>query len=241
MVRLLAQEGELTPERTAQRDSWAVRIPEGVREVIGRRLDRLSERCNQTLTIASVIGREFTSEQLLPLIDDLSADRLLEVLEEALASRVIEEMPRAVGRYQFTHALIQDTLAGELSTTRKVRLHARIAQALEDLYGGDADAHAAELAHHFAEAQSVAGTEKLVRYSALAGEGALSIYGYEEAQAHFERALAAKEGQGTDAGTASLLFGLGRAQVALFQRQEAMVSLSRAFDHYSGVGDIEGA
>ena len=40
----------------------------------------------------------------------------------------------AVGRYQFTHALIQETLAGELSTSRKVRLHARIAQAMEELY-----------------------------------------------------------------------------------------------------------
>ena len=35
-----------------------------MREVIGRRLDRLSERCNETLTIASVIGREFTLEHL---------------------------------------------------------------------------------------------------------------------------------------------------------------------------------
>ena len=60
VVRLLVQEGELTQEKAGQRDSWSVRIPEGVREVIGRRLDRLSERCNETLTVASVVGREFT-------------------------------------------------------------------------------------------------------------------------------------------------------------------------------------
>ena len=67
VVRLLVQEGELTRDaspgaasgRDSGRDSWNVRIPEGVREVIGRRLDRLSERCNETLTVASVIGREF--------------------------------------------------------------------------------------------------------------------------------------------------------------------------------------
>ena len=47
-----------------------MRIPEGVREVIGRRLDRLSERCNEMLTIASVIGREFSLDQLEKLIDD---------------------------------------------------------------------------------------------------------------------------------------------------------------------------
>ena len=48
-----------------------------------------------------------------------------------MRTRVIEEAPRDVGRYQFTHALIQETLAGELSITRKVRLPTRIAEALE--------------------------------------------------------------------------------------------------------------
>ena len=107
VVRLLVQEGALIPgpspsgrgvaQGRGEADSWNVRIPEGVREVIGRRLDRLSERCNETLTIASVVGREFTLEQISPLIEDISGDRLLEVLDEALSARVIEELPRAVG------------------------------------------------------------------------------------------------------------------------------------------------
>ena len=127
VVRLLVQEGELGTEQVRETDSWPIRIPEGVREVIGRRLNRLSQRCNEALTVASIIGREFTLAQIRPLVEDVAEDRLLEVLEEALASRVIEELPQSVGRYQFTHALIQETLAGELSTTRKVRLHARVA------------------------------------------------------------------------------------------------------------------
>ena len=94
-----------------------------------------------------------------PLSEDTSDVRLFEVLEEALAARVIEELPQSVGRYQFTHALIQETLAEELSLTRRVRLHARIAEALEEMYGDDADAHAAELAHHFAQAEAMVGTE----------------------------------------------------------------------------------
>jgi len=61
----------------------------------------------------------------------LAQDRLLEMLDEALSSRVVEELPQSVGRYQFTHALIQETLAEELSITRRVRLHARIAKTLE--------------------------------------------------------------------------------------------------------------
>ena len=170
VVRLLVQEGELNPDNVRDSDSWTVRIPEGVREVIGRRLNRLSQRCNETLTTASILGREFTLDQLMPLTEDASRDRLLDVLEEALSARVIEELPESVGRYQFTHALIQETLAGELSLTRRVRLHAQIAESLEAMYGSDADAHAPELAHHFAQAEAVVGSPKLVHYSLLAGE-----------------------------------------------------------------------
>ena len=83
-----------------------------------------------------------------------------------------------MGRYRFTHALIQETLTSELSLTRRVRLHARIAETMEEMYGDDADAHAAELAHHFAEAQTVLGSEKLVHYSLLAGERAMASYAH---------------------------------------------------------------
>ena len=262
VVRLLVQEGQLgqtvsgvgahgvRPDVGADlgvrpspgdRESWTIRIPEGVREVIGRRLDRLSERCNETLTIASVIGRQFELAQLSRLVEDMSEDRLLEVLEEALAARVIEELPTQVGRYEFTHALIQETLAEELSLTRRVRLHARIAETLEELYGDTAEANAAELAHHYGQAEAVLGTDKLVRYSLLAGERAQGAYGYEEALSHFERALAAKEGQPPDGETAALWYGIGRAQVFALPRlraQEALDNLIRAFDYYAEAPDV---
>ena len=83
VVRLLVQEGELTQDRAGHRDSWCVRIPEGVREVIGRRLDRLSDRCNETLTVASVVGREFIPEGVREVIGrrlDRLSDRCNETL-----------------------------------------------------------------------------------------------------------------------------------------------------------------
>ena len=244
VVRLLTQEGELTPERLSGGESWSIRIPEGVREVIGRRLDRLSNRCNETLAVASVIGREFGLDQLDRLVEDLAEDRLLALLEEALSARVIEELPDAVGRYQFTHTLIQETLAEELSLTRRVRLHARIAEALEALYGDDADQHAAELAHHFGEAQTLLGADKFVRYSLGAGEAALAAHAHEQALVHFERALAAKGDAQMDDATAALYFGRGRAQLAALPRYElepASTSLRRAFDHYTKAGDVSRA
>ena len=225
-------------------DSWTSALPEGIKDIIGRRLDRLSVQCNDTLTVASVIGREFSLEQLKPLIDGLAEDALLEVLEEAQSARVIEESPGSGDRFRFAHALIQDTVGSELTTARRVRLHSRIAQALEQLYGANAEAHAAELAHHFAEAEAVLGTEKLVRYSLMAGEQALAAYAHEEALVHFQRALAAKEGQPMDAETAAMLFGLGRAQVATLDpldHQEALANLARAFDYYEETKEVDRA
>ena len=69
----------------------------------------------------------------------------------------------------------------DLSSSRRVRLHARIAEALEELYGADLEAHATELAHHFPEAEPVLGPATFVRFSYLAGEQALADYAYEGA------------------------------------------------------------
>jgi len=169
----------------------------------------------------------------------------LEVLEEALAARVIEELPQVVGRYQFTHALIQETLSEELTLTRRVRHHARIAETLEQLYGDNAEAHSAELAFHFAEAEAVLGTDKLVRYSLMAGERALVSSAYEDALTHFERGLVARDItlSGTEAASdeeaADLLFGLARAQSAVVERTvEAFATLSRAFEYYAEAGNV---
>jgi DNA-binding SARP family transcriptional activator len=237
VVRLLQDEGALTPEVTGTSARWSARIPDGVRDAIGRRLDRLSRPCVSALTVASGLGREFRLEQLELLVDELDADGLLEALDEALAARVVEELP-GTGRFQFTHALVQATLADELSRLQRARLHARIAQTLTELYGDRADAHAAELAHHYGEAVTVLGTDRLVRYSALAGESALAAQAPEQALFHFERALAATP---TDDQAAEVLFGLGRAQLATHGHDQlgpAVLSLRGAFDHYVETGDV---
>ena len=251
---------QVTPGNLTEGQEWANIVPEGVRDAIGRRLNGLSDQCNEMLTTASIVGREFTLDQVKPHFQDHSADhalseaegseqaavldRLLEVVEEALGAGLIEELPEPVGRYQFTHALIQETLIEEISITRRVRLHARISEALELLYGAEAETHAAELAHHFSQAEAVLGPEKLVRYSILAGERALAAYAWEEALGHFQRALTAKEGQAMDSETAAVLYGLGRAQAATLERHrrhEAQSNLSRAFDHYADSGDVSRA
>ncbi len=219
-------------------------IPEGIKVAIGRRLNRLSENCNQVLTIASVIGREFSLNLLGRLIPDQREGRLLALLEEALAAGIILESTASADSYQFTHALIQETLISELTTARKIRLHAHIGEGLEELFAADIEIYASELAYHFAQAEPVIGPEKLVSYSKMAGERALATYAWEEALAHFERGLAAKQGQPMDGETAEILFGLARAQTSTLERHrlhEAVNTVRPAFDYYVAAGVVSSA
>ncbi len=132
VVNLMAEEGTLSARSLSD-----IAIPDGVREALGRRLDRLSEDANALLQTASVVGREFPYDTLSALDPDGDDDALLRLIEEGLEARVIEEMDQP-GRYRFTHHLMQETLLKELSTTRRVRVHGQIAEALERRFGARA-------------------------------------------------------------------------------------------------------
>jgi predicted ATPase len=211
IVRLLVVEGQL--ERPNVSNVSSVRIPEGVREVIGRRLDQLSDECNRILTIASVIGREFNLDALEPL-SEKSGDQLLELLDEAMAARVINELPQIVGQYSFVHALIRETLYDEISTARRVRFHRRIGEVLEKIYANNPDSHLTELAHHFFQASPAGEAGKAIDYAIRAAKRAISLLAYEEAAGHYERARAVVELQDEvdEAQRAELYLALGDAQ-----------------------------
>ena len=125
--------------------------------------------------------------------------------------------------------------------TGRVRLHARIAETMEAVYGADAESHAAELAHHYFQGAMLSKPEKMVHYSRLAGERALAVNAYEEALDHFQRALTIEEGRTMDQETADLLFGIGKARAATLHRheiEEVLDGLRQAFNYYVDAGDV---
>jgi DNA-binding SARP family transcriptional activator len=209
VVRLLAAEGRLE-----EVDTQALRtlgIPQGVREVIGRRLKRLSDESLRVLTLASLIGREFELEALARL-SALASDRLLDVLDEAVAARVVTDVPGAPGRLRFAHALVRETLYDELTTPRRVQLHRRVAEVLEKLYARDPEPHLAELAHHFFEAAPGGDVRKAQEYAQRAGDRALELLAFEEAARLYGLALQTLEQQPSDPlGRCELLLRLGEA------------------------------
>ena len=152
MVRHL---GSTTPKSEGN-GAWPLELPEGIREVIGRRLATLSERAGQLLTTAAVMGREFRVE-VLETVSDLDEDAVDEVIEESVGAHVIAEVPGVYGRCSFTHALIRQTLYDGLTATRRARLHLRVAEALEELEADSPEPPLAELAYHFSLAPPARG------------------------------------------------------------------------------------
>ena len=106
-----------------------VGIPEGVRDVVGRRLSRLSDAANDLLRTAAVIGRDFDVD-LLARVAGIGEDEIVDHVDVALQARLLHEGD-AVGSLSFAHALVRQTLLEELSTTRRVRLHRAIGEGLE--------------------------------------------------------------------------------------------------------------
>lgn len=233
-VRLLASEGRLSARGDG---SWSLTIPQGVKEVIGRRLDLLSEQCNQVLTVASVLGREFE----LPAIELLSSMptvTLLEALDEAVGARVLS--PAGGSRYRFAHALIRETLYEELSTARRLRLHKSAGETLERLAGDDPDRYLFELAHHYFEASALGEVGKAISYARRAGDKAMHQLAFEQAAEQYDHALQALDlteaGDGSDEERCKLLLAMGRAQVSSADPAAAHRTFQAAFKQAADSG-----
>lgn len=183
-------------------------IPEGIRDVVGRRLSLLSDQANTTLRTAAVVGREFPID-LVAEVTGVSEDSVLEHVEAAIAARLVNEVSGSPGQMSFAHALVRSTLLEELSTTRRVRLHRRIGEALEQR----PSASAAELARHFAEAAATGVADRAVVHARRAAEQAHEGLAYDEAVAFYDLALEALDAGDEDlAARGALLASRGVAQ-----------------------------
>ncbi|MCZ4117939.1 BTAD domain-containing putative transcriptional regulator [Streptomyces sp. H39-S7] len=172
-ARLLGSEGALV----ALSD-----VPEGVRDVLRRRLGRLPEAAVALLRLAAVAGREADVEVLVGAADT-GEDGVLGALETGLVAGLLTEP--APGRVRFAHALVRDTLLADLSRLRATRMHGRIAASLELLAPDDVSA----LAHHHARAASSATAAKAVDYCVRAAALAEGRYAHDVAAVLLGQAL----------------------------------------------------
>jgi len=182
-------------------------IPEGIREVVGRRLDHLSPDANAVLPVAAIIGRDFTLD-VLSRAAGVAEDVVVNGLDEATRARLIEET--GVGCYRFSHALVRSTLYEELSVTKRARMHARVATELEQAAPDDVVA----LAHHYAAATVAGDLHKAAAYSSRAGDAAMAQLAHDQAVVYYAQALELL-GDASDIPPATrteMLLSLGEAQ-----------------------------
>jgi tetratricopeptide (TPR) repeat protein len=155
VVQGLIESGALDGDRGAYRLTRSLdelTIPATVHALLAARIDRLPEREKTVLQSAAVIGREFT-EPVLEAVTQLGDGELrasLAALRDA--EMVFEKTLYPEAEYAFKHALTEEVAYGALLTERRARLHARVAEALEQLYPERLDELAALLASHWEQA-----------------------------------------------------------------------------------------
>jgi len=228
VVRYLAEEGLITRKEGGWRPTrdtpLEMSIPEGLRDVIGKRLSLLSPECNQLLSVASVIGREFALETL-KVVAGMNEDVFVNALKEAVRLSVLEERSqRGLVSYRFTHAFFRQTLYEEMIAPQRLKLHQQVARSLETLYAKRLKEHAAELAEHFSHSTDPADLKKAVEYSEMAAKRATDVYAYGEAVRLLEQALKVQEvlDQEDKAKRCDLLLALGDALILAGEHQRVI-------------------
>jgi len=250
VVRYLAEDKAITRGEGGRwqltRDTPVeMRIPDGLRDVIGKRLSGLSEGCGKVLSVAAVIGRDFRLEALQK-VAGMSDEDIFKALEEARKMAVVEERTGAgaVVNYRFAHAFFRQTLYEEIIAPRRIRFHQQVARALEEVYKTRLEEHAAELAEHFSHSSDPADLKKAVSYGEMAAQRAINVYAWGEAARLLEQALKVQEvlDPQDKEKRCDLLLPLGRVVDYTGQPRRALdVELPQAFALAEAIGDRQRA
>ncbi len=141
-VRAHAEGAEGAPGRAAG-------LPERVRDIVGQRLDRLSEGARALATAAAVIGREFEFA-VLHRAAGIGEAAAAEGVEELVRRSLFRQADEA--RLDFAHQFLREAVGGRTLPPIRRLLHGRVAAAIEELHAADLSAHHATLGLHHREA-----------------------------------------------------------------------------------------
>ena len=240
----LTEEGRLYDENGRFRSEVTIgelEVPESLRLVLGRRLERLGDNGRRALSAAAVVGRAFTYE-LLEALGELAPEPLLDALEEAQRARLIAPLSDSPDedRLLFSHELIRQTLLAELSPPRRRRLHLLVADTLERLCANTLDEQASEIAYHLTQAGPAADRRRLLSFLALAGRQAMRTADYEDALRNYEAAVAMVE-VAEPAERAELFTQRGFARRCVGRLDDALPDWYEALRLHEELGNAEDA
>ena len=163
-----------------------IEFPETVKSTLQSRLGRLDSETQRVLTMASLIGNDFTFEALRN-ITNLEESKLLKIIERMTEKKLLKcRVTYGEDKCSFADVLIKDVLNENIGPLRRKKLHGVVGCALEKAYARDVDEHLGELAAHFLESGD---REKALDYFLRAGEKAEKVYANKEAASYYQSAL----------------------------------------------------
>lgn len=219
IVRHLVESGGLAHDREGHwhvDDALSAGLPQSVRQVVHRRVDRLGDDVRRLLAVAAVVGRDADLDVLVSAADE-SADTVEALVAIAEEAALVARRPDRPRTLSFSHTLVRQTLYEAMDAPERRATHGRVAAALEASPaaleaspGGDASRLVA-LAHHWSCSDHPA---RALTYARRAGELALGSAAPDEAVRCFALALELHQRHRPDdaAEHADLLVGLGTAQ-----------------------------
>ena len=218
-------------------------LPERVREIVGRRLERLSERSQALGAVAAVIGREFAFP-LLQRAAGVGEEDAAAAVEELVRRRVLHGVGE---RFDFTHDRIREVAYERILAPRRRILHRKVAEAIEALHADHLDDHQLALGLHYRDAEV---WDRAARHLLEAGDAARERAANRESAACFDTALGClrrlPEGRRRSEGIIdailqqeTALMGLGEFGRSLAGLREAEV-LARDLDDRLWLGRIFG-
>ncbi len=168
-------------------------IPDTVRQLIERQLERLSETEQRLLEVASVAGAHFVVAEVAAGLQtdsetvELTCERLARAGQWLRATGIAEWPDSTIcGRYSFLHAVHHEVVYARLAEVRRISLHRRITARKEAAYGERVREVAAELAVHCEKGRELT---RAADYLGKAGENAVRRGAHQEAIAHLRRGL----------------------------------------------------
>lgn len=173
---------------------WA-QLPARVEGIVAERIGRLPDALHETLKVASIMGDEFIAEVVARVLqaDEREVVRQLSNVLDKQHHLVQSQGGQRLGggqrlsQYRFQHILLQSYLYHSIDEAERAYLHEDVGSGLEQLYAGQIEAVAIQLARHFREAGLSA---KAVDYLQQAGEQAARRWANQEAVQLFNDALA---------------------------------------------------
>jgi class 3 adenylate cyclase/tetratricopeptide (TPR) repeat protein len=181
--KIFPEDGRWTSDLTIEK----MGIPEAVRQVIGRRLSRLSEDTNRLLTVASTFDGVFRFD-IAAAVAGLDESAALDAVDEALTAQIISPRGDAES-FDFVHALFRHTLYSELSPPRQVRMHRRVAEAMERTWGERVTEHAGEVAYHYSRSATLSGARRGAAHAIVGADRAEAGYAHDEVVSYLRIAL----------------------------------------------------